>query len=96
LKQKAVFVYTEVNTKSLYKTNTHLGVVYKDGKLSEKSILTSYCGTIKFYDALVEIGAKLGNNLREDSFNEFVRVNPEILPNKEDSRVILIYKLKLT
>ncbi len=73
LQNKKVFIYTEVNVKSLYKTNPHWGVVFKDGKFSEKAILKSYVTPLDFYDALIQIGAKPGNNLTKNSYGEFVK-----------------------
>jgi hypothetical protein len=63
---KRVLIYTEVNEKNLHETNPHWGVVFKDGKLGDKAILKAYAPHLAFYDALVQIGAKPGNNLTED------------------------------
>jgi hypothetical protein len=63
---KRVLIYTEVNGKKLQETNPHWGVVFKDGKYGDKAILRAYANHLAFHDALVEIGAKPGNNLAKD------------------------------
>jgi len=71
-KRKMVLIYTEVNLKQLHKNNPHWGVVFKDGKLSNKAILKSYCSHLEFYKALISIGAKAGNNLTKESIGRYV------------------------
>lgn len=63
---KRVLIYTEVNGKNLLDTNPHWGVVFKGGKYGEKSILKAYAHHLAFHDALIQIGAKPGNNLTKD------------------------------
>ena len=40
--------------------------MFKDGKFGDKAILRAYAPHLAFHDALVEIGAKPGNNLTKD------------------------------
>jgi hypothetical protein len=63
---KRVLIYAEVNEKNLHETNPHWGIVFKDGKYGDKAILKAYAHHLAFYDALVQIGAKPGNNLSKD------------------------------
>jgi hypothetical protein len=63
---RRVLIYAEVNEKNLHETNPHWGVVFKDGKLGDKAILKAYAPHLAFHDALVQIGAKPGNNLTKD------------------------------
>lgn len=71
-KEKKVMIYTEVHGKNVHQYNTHWGVVFKDGKLQDKAILKSYVSPKDFYDALIKIGAKAGDNLNKDTNNRFV------------------------
>lgn len=71
-KEKKVMIYTEVHGKNLQQFNPHWGIVFKDGKLHDKAILKSYVSPLDFYEALLKIGAKPGNNLNKDSNNKFV------------------------
>ncbi len=64
--ERSVLIYTEVNFKGLERRNPHWGIVARNGKLQDKSILKAYCDAIDFHDALISIGAKPGNNLTED------------------------------
>ncbi len=66
---KRVLIYTEVNEKGLHETNPHWGVVSKDGEYGDKAILKAYVNHLAFHDALLEIGAKPGNNLTKDVLN---------------------------
>ena len=70
---KRVLIYTEVNEKSLHETTAHWGVVARSGALAEKAILQAYCTPLDFYDALVEIGAKPGDNLTANTLGIPVR-----------------------
>jgi hypothetical protein len=63
---KRVLIYTEVSQKNLHETNPHWGIVFKDGKYGDKAILRAYATHLAFHDALVEIGARPGNNLTKD------------------------------
>jgi hypothetical protein len=69
---KRVLIYTELNREGIHKKNPHWGVVSKNGKLADKGILNAFCEPLDFYDALVQIGAKPGNNLTEKSTGQFV------------------------
>jgi hypothetical protein len=69
---KRVLIYTEVNPKSHNQNNPHWGVVFQGGKLSEKGILLAFCTPESFHDALVQIGARAGNNLTLHSSGEFM------------------------
>jgi len=71
--KKAVLIYTESNLKNLKKKNPHWGIVFKDGRLVDKAIFTSYCSPGEFHDALTAIGAKAGNNLTEQSTGESIK-----------------------
>ena len=66
---KRVLIYTEMNEKSLRETNPHWGVVFKDGKYGDKAILKAYANHLAFHDALLQIGAKPGNNLTKDALD---------------------------
>jgi len=61
-----ILVYTEVNGKNLRESNPHWGIVSKDGKYADKAILKAYANHLAFHDALIEIGAKPGDNLTKD------------------------------
>jgi hypothetical protein len=61
-----VRIYTEVNGKYFFETTRH-GIVFKDGKNGDKSVLRAYVNQNKFHDALLEIGAKPGNKLTLES-----------------------------
>ena len=63
---KTVKVYTEVNGKYFVEPTRH-GIVFKDGSNGNKSILKAYANQNDFYNALVEINAKPGNNLQLSS-----------------------------
>lgn len=63
---KKVKVYAEVNAKYFTEPTRH-GVVFKDGSNGEKSVLKAYAHQLDFYDALIEIGAKPGDNVKLDS-----------------------------
>lgn len=59
---KTVKMYTEVNGKYFVEPTRH-GIVFKDGSNGEKSILKGWGNQNDFYNALIDIGAKPGNNL---------------------------------
>lgn len=69
---KQVLVYAEVNPKSLNQSNPHWGVVYQGGKLNDQAILRAFCTPQEFHDALLQIGAKPGNNLTLRSSGEVI------------------------
>lgn len=60
---KTVKVYAEVNAKYFVEPTRH-GVVFKDGSNGDKSFFRAWGNQNDFYDALIEIGAKPGNNLQ--------------------------------
>jgi hypothetical protein len=59
---KTVKIYTELNAKYVVDPTRH-GVVFKDGKNGDKAVFRAYANQNDFYTALVDIGAKPGNNL---------------------------------
>lgn len=69
---KRVLLYTEINLQSFNQTNPHWGVVYQGGKLNDKAILRAFCRPQDFHDALLQIGAKPGNNLTLRSSGEVI------------------------
>lgn len=60
--KKEVIVPAEVNAKYFTEDTRH-GVVFKGGSNGEKSILRGLADQTEFYNALISIGAKPGNNL---------------------------------
>jgi hypothetical protein len=71
-KGKRVLIYTEVNEMNVHQSNVHWGVVFKDGKFQDRSILRSYASQLDFHDALIKIGAKPGNTLNKDTIGKYV------------------------
>jgi hypothetical protein len=69
---KRVLIYAEVNPHSLNQSNPHWGVIYQGGKLHDKAILLAFCTPQEFHDALLQIGAKPGNNLRLHTSGEII------------------------
>lgn len=47
-------------------------MVFKDGRFNDRAILRSYANPLDFYDALIKIGAKPGNNLNKDTIGQYV------------------------
>ncbi|SDH90145.1 hypothetical protein SAMN05443529_12182 [Desulfosporosinus hippei DSM 8344] len=72
---KTVKVYTEVNGKYFVEPTRH-GVVFKDGSNGSKSVLKAWGNQNDFYNGLVDIGAKPGNNLKLDSVGVAVEGDP--------------------
>ncbi len=70
---RRVLIYTEVNLQNWDKPNPHWGVVYRRGKLADKAILSAYCTPEEFHAALLQIGARPGNNLTLDKGGAFVQ-----------------------
>lgn len=60
---KEIVMKAEVNGKYLTESTRH-GVVFKDGSNGEKAVLRGLSSEKEFYDALVQIGAKPGNNVK--------------------------------
>ncbi len=71
-KGKRVLIYTEVHEMNVHQYNVHWGVVFKDGRFNDRAILRSYANPLDFYDALIKIGAKPGNNLNKDTIGQYV------------------------
>ena len=71
-KGKRVLIYTEVHEMNVHQWNVHWGVVFKDGKFQDRSILRAYSNQLDFHDALIKIGAKPGNNLNKDTIGKYV------------------------
>lgn len=63
---KSVTIYTKYNGKFETEATRHLAI-FKDGKLSDKSIFSSYVSPEDFYKALEEVGAEAGNNMNADN-----------------------------
>lgn len=63
---KSVTIYTKYNGKFETEATRHLAI-FKDGKLSDMSIFSSYVSPEDFYNALEEIGAEAGNNMNADN-----------------------------
>ena len=59
---KTIHIYTDVNG-TYFTESTRHGVVFKGGSNGEKSILRGYADEKLFYQALIELGAKAGDNL---------------------------------
>jgi hypothetical protein len=55
-------MYTEVNAKYFVEPTRH-AIVFKDGSNGDKSILKSWANQNDYYNALIDIGGKPGNNL---------------------------------
>lgn len=64
--KKSVTVLGEVNGKYLEEGTRHF-MVSENGKYGDKSIIRGLGDRLKFYDALNEIGAKAGENMRADT-----------------------------
>lgn len=60
--KKEVTMLAEVNGKYFTESTRH-GVVFKDGSNGEKSVLRGLADEKEFYHALIDIGAKAGDNL---------------------------------
>ena len=71
-KKKKVLIYSEVHEMNVHQPNVHWGVVFKDGKFQDRSILRAYANQLDFHDALIKIGAKPGNNLNKETVGKFV------------------------
>ncbi|MCG9966772.1 YdjY domain-containing protein [Pelotomaculum terephthalicicum JT] len=67
--KKEIQILAEVNGKYLTESTRH-GVVFKDGTNGEKSVLRGLSNQFDFYNALIEIGAKPGNNISLDDMKK--------------------------
>ncbi len=72
---KTVKIYTEVNGKYFVEPTRH-GIVFKGGSNGSKSILKAWGNQNDFYNALIDIGAKPGNNLKLGSVGVAVQGDP--------------------
>ncbi len=61
-----ITVLAQVNGKYFTEVTRHASV-FKDGSNGAKSVLTAYANPADFYNALVEIGAKPGDNMTPDN-----------------------------
>lgn len=71
-KGKRVLIYTEVHEMNVHQSNVHWGIVFRDGKFQDRTILRAYANQLDFHDALIKIGAKPGNNLTKDTIGKYV------------------------
>lgn len=75
-KEKSVSVLAEVNGKYFYQTTRH-GMVYAGGSNGDKSVFRSYATDQDFYNALMKLGFKAGNNMtKENAAKTFVQGDP--------------------
>lgn len=63
--KKEVQYLAQVNGKYFTESTRH-GVVFKDGSNGEKAVLRGFANQNDFYNALIEIGAKPGDNISLD------------------------------
>jgi ferredoxin len=61
-----ITVLAQVNGKYFTEVTRHASV-FKDGSNGAKSVFTAYANPVDFYNALVEIGAKPGDNMTPDN-----------------------------
>jgi len=71
--KKEIRMETEVNAKYFTESTRH-GVVFKDGSNGEKSALRGLVSQFDFHQALLDIGAKPGNNLKMEDMKKSVAV----------------------
>jgi hypothetical protein len=72
MKQRSVSVLAEVNGKYFVQPTRH-GVVFKGGKFGDKAIFAGLADPKAFYEGLVAVGFKPGNNMTmENMENTFV------------------------
>ncbi len=70
---KSVTVLAEVKGKYFHQATRH-GVVFAGGANGDKSVFRGYATPQEFYDALVKLGYKAGNNMtRENAAQTFVQ-----------------------
>jgi hypothetical protein len=73
MKEKSVSMLAQVNGKYFYQATRH-GVVFSGGSNGEKSVFRSYATHQDFYDALMKLGLKAGNNMtKENAEKTFVQ-----------------------
>ncbi|MEK6266242.1 MAG: YdjY domain-containing protein [Clostridium sp.] len=71
--KKEIRMETEVNAKYFTESTRH-GVVFKDGSNGEKSALRGLVSQFDFHQALLDIGAKPGDNLKMEDMKKSVAV----------------------
>lgn len=76
--KKEIRMETEVNAKYFTESTRH-GVVFKDGSNGEKSVLRGLVSQFDFHQALLDIGAKPGNNLKMEDMKKSVAVTGDKL-----------------
>ena len=69
MKDKSVTVLAEVNGKYFVQTTRH-GIVFSGGKNGDKSVFKSFATHKDFYDGLIKIGLKPGNNLTMENMEK--------------------------
>lgn len=75
-KEKSVSILAQVNGKYFYQTTRH-GVVYSGGSNGDKSVFRSYATDQDFYNGLMRLGFKAGNNMtKENGAKTFVQGDP--------------------
>jgi hypothetical protein len=65
-KERSVSVLAQVNGKYFYQTTRH-GVVYAGGSNGDKAVFRSFANDQDFYDALMKLALKAGNNMTKDN-----------------------------
>lgn len=76
--KKEVRMTAEVNGKYFTESTRH-GVVFKDGSNGEKSVLRGLVSPVDFHQALLDIGAKPGNNVKLEDMDKGVKVEGDKL-----------------
>lgn len=66
LKERSVSVLAQVNGKYLVQPTRH-AVVFKEGKNGGKSVFIAFADHKTFYESLIKIGLKPGNNMTMDN-----------------------------
>lgn len=72
--KKEIRMETEVNGKYFTESTRH-GVVFKDGSNGEKSVLRGLVDQLEFHQALLDIGAKPGDNLKMEDMKKSIAVD---------------------
>jgi len=65
-KEKSVSVLAQVNGKYFFQTTRH-AVVYSGGSNGDKSVFRSYANDQDFYNALMKLSLKAGNNMTKEN-----------------------------
>lgn len=76
--KKEVSYYAEVNGKYFTEPTRH-GIVYSGGSNGEKAVLRGLGDEKVFYDAMISVGFKPGNNLTMEDMTKGVKVEGEAL-----------------